>query len=60
MRKLIKLCRSAETARDASMRLYSWIERERRDIRKNSKIADEKDPSLPALWEKVIGGYDLK
>jgi hypothetical protein len=60
MRKLIKLCRGAETARDGSLRLFAWIERERRDIKKNSKIADEGDPSLPALWEKVIGGYDLK
>lgn len=60
MRKLVALCRSAENARDAANRLYAWIERDRRDIRKNSKIYDPDDPSLPALWEKVIDGYDLK
>lgn len=60
MRRLVKLCRSAEDARDAANRLYAWVATDRRDIRKNSKIADQDDPSLPALWEKVVRGYDLK
>jgi len=60
MTRLVKLCHSAENARDAAERLYVWIERDRRDIRKNSEIDDPGDPSLPALWKKVIDSYDLK
>lgn len=60
MRKLVALCRGADNPRDASARLYAWIERDRRDIRKNSKIFEPDHPALPALWEKIIAGYDLK
>ncbi|MBN1496367.1 MAG: hypothetical protein JXA07_06335 [Spirochaetes bacterium] len=60
MRKLVALCRGADNARDAAARLYAWIERDRRDIRKNSKIFEPDHPALPALWEKIIAGYDLK
>ncbi|HQF10428.1 MAG TPA: hypothetical protein PLM53_19740 [Spirochaetota bacterium] len=59
MTRLVKLCHSAENARDAAERLYVWIERDRRDIRKNSEIDDPGDPSLPALWKQVIESYDL-
>jgi hypothetical protein len=60
MRKLVALCRKAGDARDASNRLYIWVETDRRDIKKNSIIADEDAPSLPALWKIVVSGYDLK
>ncbi len=60
MKKLVKLCHGAANGRDAALRLYAWIERDRRDIRKNSKIYDHDHPSLPALWEKVINAYELK
>lgn len=60
MRKLITLCHSAGDARDAKNRLYAWIERDRRDIRKNSKVFDPDDPSLIALWEKVVREYELQ
>jgi hypothetical protein len=60
MRGLVKLCHSAVNAKDAARRLYAWIERDRRDIKKNSKIADHTDPSLPELWEKVVNTYISK
>ncbi len=60
MRRLVALCRKAENARDAANRLYAWVETDRRDIRKNSMIADQDDPSLPALWKIIVNGYDLK
>ena len=60
MRGLVKLCRSAANAGDAARRLYAWIERDRRDIKKNSKIADHTDPSLPDLWKKVVSTYTIK
>lgn len=59
MTRLIKLCHGADNARDAAERLYAWIERDRRDIRKNSKISDPDDPCLPALWKKIVDGYEL-
>jgi hypothetical protein len=60
MRGLVKLCHSAVNVRDAAHRLYAWIESDRRDIRKNSKIYDHTDPSLPDLWEKVVSSYTNK
>jgi hypothetical protein len=60
MRDLVKRCHAAANKRDATLRLFAWIERDRSDIKKNSKIADEDDPCLAALWEKVINTYDLK
>ena len=60
MRRLVKLCHSAVNAGDAARRLYAWIERDRRDIKKNSKIADHTDPSLPDLWEKIVSSYTYK
>ena len=60
MRNLVKLCHGAADANDGARRLYAWIERDRRDIKKNSKIADHTDPSLPALWEMVVNTYTSK
>jgi hypothetical protein len=60
MRAFVKLCHGADNAVDAAPRIYAWMERERLDILKNSKIDSEKDPSLPALWEKVVATYGVK
>ncbi len=60
MQKLVALCHKAADARDAANRLFTWVETVRRDIKKNSMIEDEDDPSLPALWKKIVSGYELK
>jgi hypothetical protein len=60
MRRLVRLCHGALNAGDGARMLYAWIERDRRDIKKNSKIADHTDPSLPDLWEKIVSSYTLK
>ncbi|OHD64553.1 MAG: hypothetical protein A2176_08460 [Spirochaetes bacterium RBG_13_51_14] len=60
MRRLVNLCHGAESGAGAATRLYSWFERERLDVLKNSKIAGHADPSLPALWEMVVSTYKTK
>jgi len=57
MRNLVKTCYAATTAADAGPRLFAWIERERRDILMNSKIADQRDSCLSALREKIVSTY---
>lgn len=56
MRNLVKACHAANKL-EAGPRLFNWMERWRRDILNNSKIADNHDLSLPALWEKVVSTY---
>jgi hypothetical protein len=60
MRDLVRVCHNASNAGAAGPRLYAWMEQRRRDILKNSKIAEDKDPCLPALWEKIVSTYDAK
>ncbi|MBN2078754.1 MAG: hypothetical protein JW838_07290 [Spirochaetes bacterium] len=60
MRNLVRLCHGVGSAKDAGPSLYSWFERARRDILKNSKITDSNDPSLPALWKKIVSAYRAK
>lgn len=60
MRNLVRLCHGVGSAKDAGPSLYSWFERARRDILKNSKITDSNDPSLPALWKKIVTTYRAK
>ena len=60
MRNLVKACHGAGSAADAGPRLYAWLERERFDILRNSIIADEKDPSLSALWKIIVDTYTVK
>ncbi len=57
MRNLVKTCYAAATAAEAGPRLFAWMERERRDILMNSKIADQKDSCLSALREKIVTTY---
>lgn len=57
MRNLVKTCYAATTAADAGPRLFAWMERERRDILMNSKIADQRDSCLSALREKIVSTY---
>lgn len=57
MRNLVKTCYAATTAADAGPRLFAWMERERRDILMNSKIADMRDSCLSALREKIVSTY---
>ncbi|MBN2160798.1 MAG: hypothetical protein JW807_15525 [Spirochaetes bacterium] len=58
MRNLVKACHAAEGAPlEAGPRLFNWMERWRRDILHNSKIADNHDQALRALWEKIVNTY---
>jgi hypothetical protein len=57
MRNLVKTCYAAGSAAEAGPRLFAWLERERRDITMNSKIADQKDSCLSALREVIVSTY---
>ena len=57
MRNLVKACYAAATAAEAGPRLFAWLERERRDIIMNSKIADQRDSCLSALREVIVSTY---
>ncbi len=60
MRNLVRACHDAKAADASGPVLYSWLERARRDVLKNSKIADSNDPSLPALWKLIVATYRAK
>jgi hypothetical protein len=57
MRNLVKACYAAGSAAEAGPRLFAWLERERRDIIMNSKIADQRDTCLSALREVIVSTY---
>ncbi|TFH42218.1 MAG: hypothetical protein E4G96_03920 [Chrysiogenales bacterium] len=59
MKNLVRACHGAKSEAKAGPRLYGWLDRERRDVLKNSKIADNTDGSLPALWKMVVSAYSV-
>ncbi len=60
MRNLVRACHGVKSAGNAGPGLFSWFERARRDVLKNSRIADSNDPSLPALWKIIVTTYRAK
>jgi hypothetical protein len=60
LRRIIRICRSAETKSDGLRQLYTVLSRERSDILFDARIKGPSHPLLDALFTEVRSRYRLK
>jgi len=60
MRKIVKICHAAENEADASVRLYNWFLRNRKDLLIDAEIGSAKNPHLAALYQNLIHTYRVR
>ncbi len=60
MRKLVKICHSADDEIDAADRLFNWFSRERSDVIKNSSLSGKNHKSLPAIYHCLVERYTVR
>jgi|GEM_PF-347694 len=59
-KRIVKLCHAASDADDAARRLFTWLDRFRSDVLKNSAIDRYSDPCLGKVYEEIISRYTTK
>jgi hypothetical protein len=60
MRRLVRICYSAETKSDAIKQLYTVFARERGDVLADAKISGPGSPILEGLFQAIRSTYQLK
>jgi hypothetical protein len=60
MRRLVRICYSAETKSDALKQLYTVFTRERGDVLTDAKISGPGSPILEGLFQAIRSTYQLK
>ncbi len=60
MRRLVRICYSAETKTDALKQLYTIFARERGDVLADAKISGPGSPIIEGLFLAIRGTYQLK
>ena len=60
MRRLVKICYSAETKTDALKQLYTVFTRERGDVLADAKISGPGSPIIEGLFHAIRSTYQLK
>jgi hypothetical protein len=60
MRRLVRICYSAETKSDALKQLYTVFARERGDVLADAKIGGPGSPILEGLFQAIRSTYQLK
>ncbi len=60
MKKIVKICRSANDQKDAADRLYSWFETNRGDALYDIGIKNATDPALGIIYDHIIKNYTTK
>lgn len=60
MKKIVKICRSAENENDAVKRLYKWFSDNRSDALYDISIKNARDPALGTIYNHIINTYTLK
>jgi len=60
MKKIVSIAQGAADPAEGSARLYTWLERERRDVIRNSHITGKSDPSLGVFIDFLVNNYTVK
>ncbi|HPJ39680.1 MAG TPA: hypothetical protein PLT75_14640, partial [Spirochaetota bacterium] len=60
MRKLVKICHSADDERDAMSRLHGWFSKNRKDVLTNTDIRSAGDKALATMYNAIITTYAVK
>lgn len=60
MRRLVRICHSAETKSDALKQLYTVFARERGDILADAKISGPGSPVIEGLFQAIRSTYQVK
>jgi hypothetical protein len=60
MRRLVRICYSAETKTDALKQLYTVFARERGDVLADAKISGPASPIIEGLFHAIRSTYQLK
>ncbi|MCU0821814.1 MAG: hypothetical protein MUC95_04985 [Spirochaetes bacterium] len=60
MKKIVKICKSADGEKDACSMLYAWFLNNRGDALYDISIRNAGDPSLVAIYNYVINKYTVK
>jgi hypothetical protein len=60
MRRLVRICYTAETKSDALKQLYTVFARERGDILADAKISGPGSPIIEGLFQAIRSTYQLK
>jgi len=59
-KKIVALCHVAGDEKDGMRRLYTWFDRNRSDVLKNTDIKGPGDIALATIYNAVINTYDVK
>jgi hypothetical protein len=60
MRSLVKICRAAADGPDAASRLFTWLEKNRKDLLIDGGIVSRTHPALESIYRILIGRYKVK
>jgi hypothetical protein len=60
MRSLVKICQASADGRDASSRLFTWFEKNRKDLLIDGGIVSRTHPALESVYEILIRRYRVK
>jgi hypothetical protein len=60
MRRLVRICYTAETKSDALKQLYTVFSRERGDVLADAKISGPGSPIIEGLFQAIRSTYQLK
>lgn len=60
MKKVVKICRSANDQKEAAAGLYSWFMNNRGDVLYDVGINNSNDPALVVIYNHIINNYTVK
>ncbi|MCP4130604.1 MAG: hypothetical protein GY754_06445 [bacterium] len=60
MRKLVKLCHAAQDDKDASNRLFTWFDKNRPDVLRDTDIDSPNDQALATMYKGIVKRYKVK
>jgi hypothetical protein len=60
MRKIVKICHSADDERDGMSRLHGWFAKNRKDVLTNTDITGSGDRALATMYNAIITTYAVK
>jgi len=59
MRKIVKLCHNAPTAKDGMRMLYHWFEKNRKDVIIDTAIDGPHDKALETMYNHIVNNYTV-
>jgi hypothetical protein len=60
MRSLVKLCHAAADGKEASVRLFNWFNRNRKDLLIDGGIVSGTHPALESIWRIIVSRYRVR